>query len=135
MTPEAVFYKKIRESLPGCYFTRIESRVGLGIPDILLGLDSGKFVMMEVKVVLRGFKVHISPHQVAFHVKHSRIDCPVFVLIKKYVKTGPHGNGELFLYRGADAASLQEIGLREVPLAHWPLDTVDWNRMRGLLDT
>jgi hypothetical protein len=135
MTPEAIFYKKIRESLPGCYVTRIESRVGLGIPDILLGLSSGKFVMLEVKVLLRGFKVLISPHQVAFHVKHARINCPVFVLIKKYVKTGPHGNGEIFLYRGADAASLQEIGIREVPLAHWPLDTVDWNRLRMLLDT
>jgi len=25
--------------------------------------------------------------------------------------------------------------LREVPLAHWPLDVMDWNKLRGLLDT
>jgi len=45
--------KKVQENLPKSHITRIESRAGLGIPDMLIAFEpEGLFVMMELKVVI-----------------------------------------------------------------------------------
>jgi hypothetical protein len=71
--PEAALYKRLKENLPNSHITRLESRVGLGVPDCLiaLGPQQPRFVMVELKVTKRGRKVALSPHQVAFHLKHA----------------------------------------------------------------
>jgi hypothetical protein len=65
--PEAGLYKRLKENLPNSHITRLESRVGLGIPDCLvaLGPQQPRFVMIELKVV-KGRKLAISPHQSGF---------------------------------------------------------------------
>jgi hypothetical protein len=81
--PEAGLYKRLKENLPNSHITRLESRVGLGIPDCLvaLGPQQPRFVMIELKVV-KGRKLAISPHQVAFHLKHADMKAPTFILVQ-----------------------------------------------------
>ena len=113
--------------------TRLESRVGLGIPDCLVALGPlpGAFVMVELKVVARGKKVNLSPHQVAFHAKHASLKCPTFILVHyQPPKTRSVRNGELRLYLNTQVEELVQFGVDVAPLAVWPLSQVDWEALR-----
>jgi hypothetical protein len=73
--PEAALYKRLKENLPNSHITRLESRVGLGVPDCLIALGPPATSLCYGGVegnVKRGRKVALSPHQVAFHLKHCR---------------------------------------------------------------
>lgn len=135
MKPEAALYKRVKENLPNCHITRIESRVNLGIPDCLIGFKSpGKFVMVELKVVKRGRKVALSPHQAAFHLKHADLGCPTYILVGYY----PPGvvsalKAELRLYRGSQAEELLVRGLDCEPVEKWILAKVEWWMLRHAL--
>lgn len=134
MTPEARFAAKVRGSIPDCYVTRIESRVGLGIPDMLLAFkDTGTFVMLELKAVTRGLQVRLSPHQIAFLTKHASIGCPAFLLVL-HKKEGDR-TGRVLLYHGRDAVALSNQGIRMTPLESWATDSMDWERLGFILRT
>ena len=49
MTPEARFSIRVREGLVNCSVERIENRINLGIPDMLVGVGEC-FVLMELKL-------------------------------------------------------------------------------------
>ena len=133
-TPEARFAAKVRDSLPDAYITRIESRVGLGTPDMLVALkNTGQFAMLELKVVTRGLKVKLSPHQISFMLRHASIGCLVYVLVL-HKKEGERV-GEVLLYSGADADKLVTDGLRVEPLARWPSINIRWNELGYVLST
>lgn len=126
--PESLLYKKVRENLPAAYITRIESRVNLGIPDCLVALEeTAKFVMVELKVVSRGRKVSVSPHQVSFHLKHASLRCPTFFLVQ-YIP--PKSPAMLLLFGGHQAEGLLKKGVDLDPMAAWPMDRVNWIELR-----
>ena len=134
--PEAALYKRVRENLRDCHITRLESRTGLGIPDCLLGfgpLNPG-FAMLELKVVKGGFKVRLSPHQVAFNQKHAALGCPVFILVQRYhtAESTPK-DSDLLLFSGSQAADLVTQGLKITPLAEFPTLNADWEGIKALL--
>lgn len=131
-TPEARFSALVVKSLKGCYITRIESRVGLGTPDMLIGLANGRFVMVELKAVTRGLQVKLSPHQIAFHLKHAAVGCPVFVLVQ-YKRDGER-HGLIKLYLGADADKLVADGLRIKPIKEWETNKMDWEELGKTLE-
>jgi hypothetical protein len=135
--PEANLYKRLRENLPSCHFTRIESRVNLGIPDCLLAFPHGEFVMVELKVVKRGRKIALSPHQVAFHVKHADLRCPTYILVQYFPPGATHAHkSELLLYCGEQAIDLVKLGVDANPVARWPWMGVSWAELRkALLDS
>jgi hypothetical protein len=131
--PEAALYARLKENLPKAYITRLESRVGLGIPDCLIALGPlpGAFVMVELKVVKRGKKIALSPHQIAFHLKHSTLKCPTFVLVQYHPPgTTSSRNAEILLYLGAQVESLAMIGVETPPLDRWNLAAMEWNMLR-----
>lgn len=133
MKPEAALYKRLKENLPNSHITRLESRVGLGVPDCLvaLGPQQPKFVMIELKVVKSGRKVNISPHQVAFHLKHSDMRCPTFILVQYHPPgTASSRNAELRLYRGDQAGDLVMIGVDVVPAWSCNLAQLQWHMLR-----
>lgn len=135
--PESRLYQRLRDNLSGsdCHITRIESRVGLGIPDCLIAFKrSGEFVMLELKVVSRGLKVALSPHQVAFHLKHSDMRCPTFILVL-YSPTGKRKEAELLLYRGDQVMDVHKLGVQAAPLARWPWLAVPWQMVKHCLLT
>ena len=69
MGPEAKLYQKVRKNSDGISWIRIENLSLLGTPDLLGYNTSGHFFTVELKVT-RSNKVRLSPHQIAFHVRH-----------------------------------------------------------------
>jgi hypothetical protein len=135
--PEANLYKRLRENLPNCHFTRIESRVNLGIPDVLLAFPHGQFAVVELKVVKRGRKVNLSPHQVAFHIKHADLRCPTYILVQHQPAGTTHASkSELLLYCGEQAIDLVTLGVDTPALARWPWTAISWAELRkNLVDS
>jgi len=133
--PETLLYKRLKENLPDCHITRIESRVNLGIPDCLIALAKSRiFVMMELKVVKSGKKIRISPHQIAFHLKHADIGVPTFILVE-YKPGVPGKIPEILLYAGSQAEEIARLGIEAEPLARWPTRLVQWHILRHALET
>jgi len=131
--PEAALYKRLKENLPNSHITRLESRVGLGIPDCLvaLGPQQAKFVMIELKVVKSGRRVNLSPHQVAFHLKHSDFKVPTFILVQYHPPgTASSRNAELRLYRGDQAETLVYQGIEVEPVWACNLAQMQWHMLR-----
>jgi hypothetical protein len=132
-TPEARFSARVRDGLKavGCDIERIENRVNLGVSDMLIGVGDC-FVTVELKVISRGLKVTLRPHQIAFLTRHALMGRPCFVLVLR-------AGGEVLkpervlLYHGRDAVALAADGLRLPPLAEWPSRGMDWQTLRDYL--
>lgn len=93
--------------------------------------------MVELKVVKRGRKVALSPHQVAFHVKHADLRCPTYVLVQYFPPRTTHAHkSELLLYCGEQAIDLVNLGIDTPALARWPWTGVSWAELRkNLVDS
>lgn len=128
-------FRRLKENIQNCHITRIESRVNLGIPDCLIAFPHGEFVMLELKVVKRGRRVNLSPHQVAFHMKHADLRCPTFILVQYFPAGETYASkSELRLYAGGQALELNKLGLDLEPVGRWPWTGVMWHMLRqGLL--
>ena len=125
-TPEARFSARVRDGLKGvgCDIERIENRVNLGVSDMLVGvLDC--FVTVELKVVSRGLKVTLRPHQIAFLVRHALMGRPCFVLVLNVDR--------VLLYHGRDAVALAAEGLRLPPLMECKSRGMDWQTLKDYL--
>jgi hypothetical protein len=90
--------------------------------------------MLELKVVKGGWKVRLSPHQVAFNTKHASLGCPVFILVQRYhaVDATPQ-NSDLLLFSGSQAPLLALNGLKTAPLAEFPTFETDWGAITALI--
>jgi hypothetical protein len=129
--PESALNKKIADNLPDACVTRLESRTGLGIPDMLIALGS-IFVMLENKVCALGSKkVKLSPHQVSFHIKHSFMYAPTFIMVQHQLRTEKVKT--LSLYGGNQAMDLLEKGILVEPLLRYPYNAIDWSAIRERL--
>lgn len=133
MKPEAAFATRVRDGLTkfGVDIERIENRVNLGIPDMLLGIED-RFVMVELKVVQRGLKVGLRPHQIAFMAKQSGKGRPCFILVLQSGGTVLKP-AAIHLYRGRDAIALAGDGLRLQSLKSWPSRGMDWGDLCKIL--
>ena len=82
MKPERKFWHEIKTfaTKNNCKlsFTRLENSAAWGTPDLLGCNSSGHFFTVELKVTKTN-KVRLSPHQIAFHVKHPD---NTFILVK-----------------------------------------------------
>ena len=82
LKPEKKFWHEIKtfNTKNNCElsFTRVENTASWGTPDILGCNSSGHFFTIELKVTKTN-KVRLSPHQIAFHVKHPN---NTFILVK-----------------------------------------------------
>ena len=130
--PEAAFAARVREGLQplGLDIERIENRVNLGVSDCLIGA-AARFAAVELKVVERGLKVTLRPHQIAFLTRHASKGQPCFVLVQyKGTLSRP---GRIYIYRGRDAIALATEGLRLPPLRDWPNRGMRWDELAELL--
>ena len=131
--PEGRLHDRLKKNLPSSLIVRLENRINLGIPDCLIALPP-KYVMMELKVVKSGRKARLSPHQIAFAMKHSSLNLPTFILIEWHPKgTLKASEKRLLLYHGKQCQALVKDGLNAPPLAEWPLDSVNWPALREWL--
>ena len=106
MINEAKFYQYFKNKTPQFSFTRIENTTALGTPDALVYNKKGHFFTIEFKVI-RGYKIRFSPHQIAFHVKHSNTS---FIMVTRAMKPEP------LLYEGSQIMELVDSGLMLEPL-------------------
>jgi len=106
MGPEAKLYQKLRRNIKDISWIRIENISSLGTPDLLGYNSSGHFFTLELKVT-KGKKVKISPHQIAFHVKHPKNS---FILVETL---GPRSSklSQFFLIPGSRVMELAACGL------------------------
>ena len=101
LKPERKFYEKIKKSIPQISWIRLENNSLLGTPDLLAYNTSGHFFTVELKVT-KGNKVRLSPHQIAFHVKHPH---NTFIMVQHL------GSGTVKLFRGNQILELAACGL------------------------
>ena len=108
MKPEAKLYSELKKKVRNISWNRLENRSLLGTPDLLGYTTYEHFFTLELKVT-SGDKIRFSPHQVAFHVKHTK---NTFIL----VACAPD-KGLVRLYPGHQILELVDSGLKLEPLA------------------
>lgn len=92
--------------------------------------------MVELKVVKRGRKVALSPHQISFHAKHAEMKVPTFILVQYHpAGTVSATKAELLLFRGDQIMDVHHLGVDAIPLDRWPLSHVLWHMLRHHLTT
>jgi hypothetical protein len=64
MKPESKFWQQVKKNTPKIQWTRLESWISFGVPDLLGYHDSCGFFMCELKIA-KGDKIHLSPHQIS----------------------------------------------------------------------
>ena len=106
MNPEKKFWYEIKafnlKNNCELSFTRVENTASWGTPDILGYNLSGNFFTIELKVT-KNNKVRLSPHQIAFHVKHPN---NTFILVKAL------SLNSIKLYEGRYIKDLDACGLK-----------------------
>ena len=107
MGPEAKFYQQIKRNFKQFSLIRLENSSLLGTPDLLVCNNSGHFFTIELKVT-KGYKIRFSPHQIAFHSRHSK---NTFILIKALGPCAPN-TSPISMYRGSRIRELVTQGLK-----------------------
>jgi hypothetical protein len=99
---ETKFYHEVKKSLSKISWIRIENLSLPGTPDLLGCSPRGTFFTVELKVTKTN-KVRLSPHQIAFHIKHPK---NTFILVKTQKP------GSVKLYEGSRIKELVACGLK-----------------------
>ncbi len=105
MGPEAKLYKKIKKATPTISWNRIENLAFPGMPDALAYNKYNQFFTVEFKVT-KSNKVRLSPHQVAWHMRHPY---NTFICIEHL------GSCTVKLYEGSVVGELAACGLELEP--------------------
>ena len=105
MGPEAKLYKKIKKATPTISWNRIENLAFPGMPDALAYNKYNQFFTVEFKVT-KSNKVRLSPHQVAWHMRHPY---NTFICIEHL------GSCTVKLYEGSVVRDLVACGLELEP--------------------
>lgn len=130
MTPEARFSARVKSGLVNCDIERVENRVNLGVPDMMIGVGD-RFVLVELKAVTKGLKVGLRPHQIAFMTRHAAKGRPCFVLVHDLGNTLRPST--IRLYHGRDAMDLAAHGIKLEPLKCWPSRGMPWAELEETL--
>ena len=102
MAPERKFYQKIKRAFSNFSLIRLENNSLHGTPDLLVCNANGHFFTIELKVT-KSNKVNLSPHQIAFHVKHPH---NTFIMVEAL------GPGTVKLFRGSRIMELAACGFK-----------------------
>ena len=100
--PETKFWQYWKKNTPNILWTRLENTSSLGTPDLLGYNKNNFFFTVELKVA-NGNSVRLSPHQIAFHLRHPKNS---FILVKSPAACG------LKLYEGSRVKELVACGLK-----------------------
>ena len=124
--PEAKLWQQLKKGLKNSHLVRIESRIGLGVPDVN-GCTNGQTYWLELKVS-KGKHIPLSKYQKAWIYERSRFGGKVFVLVttlassslKVYDSNVVRGHGLLFpvltLEHPYDWSKLEELlGSGQIP--------------------
>ena len=107
MKNESKFYHEIKKNIPQISWIRLENSVLLGVADLLAYNVNCTFFTVELKVA-RGNKITFSPHQIAFHIRHTK---NTFICVKGQGSRSPK------LFEGAKVRELSKVGFKLKALA------------------
>ena len=107
MKNESKFYNEIKKNINQISWIRIENNSLFGTPDLLGYNNNSTFFTVELKVS-KGNKISFSPHQIAFHFKHSK---NTFILVKGQDPRAPK------LFEGSKIHELLKVGFKSRALA------------------
>ena len=110
--PETKLWKLVKKNLPDIHWTRIENRVGQGIPDCY-GIKDGISIWVELKVI-HSKKIKLSPHQKSWNFTHSLKGGRNFIMATTLE------DSLLYIFSGSVALSISSIA--NLPLDHWVVD-------------
>ena len=117
MRLEKDLWRELKRIKSKIKWTRLENRALFGTPDLLGYAPSGNWFLVELKLT-KVKKVRLSPHQIAFFVKHPK---------NSFVLVAGSPNPELVrLYPGHRILELEFEGLRLEPLACGLEACVSW---------
>ena len=91
MKPESKLYQKFKKNTPSILWTRLESYINFGVPDLLGYNNLCGFFMVELKVT-KSNKVKFSPHQILFHTTRNERN---FILVEQ-AHRAPRSTVKLF---------------------------------------
>ena len=100
--PETKFWQYWKKNTPNILWTRLENTSSLGTPDLLGYNKNNFFFTVELKVA-NSNSVRLSPHQIAFHLRHPKNS---FILVKHLASS------RLKLYEGSQVKELVACGLK-----------------------
>ena len=103
--PETKFWQYWKKNTPNIIWTRLENMSSFGTPD-LLGYNKNKFFFTVELKVTNTNKVRLSPHQIAFHIRHPE---NTFILVKTKLACR--------LYLGKQVKELLACGCSLAPVA------------------
>ena len=106
MAPERKLYQKLKKNITTISWIRLENLSLSGTPDLLGYNNSGHFFTVELKVT-KSNKVRLSPHQIAFHVRHPNNS---FILVESLDPS------TIKLFPGSKVQELVACGLTLEPL-------------------
>ena len=118
---------KVKENLTDIHWTRLENRIGQGIPDCY-GISEGISVWVELKVI-RSNKIVLSPFQKSWNYNHSLQGGRNFIIATTFPQS------LLYIFSGIVAPSIGSIA--DLPPHHWTVDmdsgSVSWNQVSRIL--
>ena len=110
MKPETKLYQKFKKNTPSILWTRLESYINFGVPDLLGYNNLCGFFMVELKFT-QSNKIKFSPHQILFHTTRNERN---FILVEQALRAS---QSTLKLFSSSEINNLI-VGIdKAVPLA------------------
>ena len=103
---ESELWRYLKKNTPNIIWTKIENTSHFGTPDLLGYNKNNTFFTVELKVS-KSNKLRFSPHQIAFHIRHSKNS---FILAMQTL------DQSIKLYEGSNIESLATQGLKLEPI-------------------
>ena len=126
MKPESKFWKQVKENLTDIHWTRLENRIGQGIPDCY-GISAGISVWVELKVI-RSNKIVLSPFQKSWHFSHSLQGGRSFIMLQHL------GERLAYIFPSSIAVSIAALSPHDAVMSWDPAaGAASWNQVRQYL--
>ncbi len=121
MKPEQKLYQKLKKNTPDILWSRLETWVTFGLPDLIGYHNTSGFFMVELKIQ-PGNKIRFSPHQILFHTIRTNRN---FIVVEQ---ARPGGLKDIKLY---GSKSINDL-IRD-PRAVDPLAVNDFEKIQKIL--
>ncbi len=121
MKPETKLYQKFKKNTPSILWTRLESYINFGVPDLLGYNNLCGFFMVELKFT-QSNKIKFSPHQILFHTTRNERN---FILVEQALRAS---QSTLKLFSSSEINNLI-IGIDKAA----PLAVDDYKQIKKIL--
>ena len=116
MKPEQKLYQKLKKNTPNILWSRLETWVTFGLPDLIGYHNSSGFFMVELKIQT-GNKIRFSPHQILFHTTRNKRN---FIMVE-HARHAPRGAVKLYSSKSIEGLVLDPREVKSLAVNDWQL--------------